>query len=158
MPRLANGQIFPRLEIAKVGGGTLILPDSLTGHFGVILIYRGSWCPYCNAQLSAFQRASETLAALDIQATAFSVDDEGTSQALIDKHHLAFPVGHSANVDEVSEATGAYVNLQPRHFQSTGFVLTPNGTLLVAVYSSGAIGRLVPEDIAGLVRHLRTAV
>ena len=66
MSQLMNGQAFPHLEFAKVGGGSLILPESLAGRFGVILMYRGSWCPYCNAQLSAFQRAMDTLGALKI--------------------------------------------------------------------------------------------
>jgi hypothetical protein len=39
--------------------------------------------------------------------------------------------------------------------QSTGFVLDPNGQVIVSVYSSGAIGRLVPEDVVGLIRYLR---
>jgi hypothetical protein len=39
--------------------------------------------------------------------------------------------------------------------QSTGFVLDPASNVVVSVYSSGAIGRLVPEDVIGLVRYLR---
>jgi hypothetical protein len=38
------------------------------------------------------------------------------------------------------------------YLQSTGFALDPAGNVLVSVYSSGAIGRLVPEDVTGLVR------
>jgi len=38
--------------------------------------------------------------------------------------------------------------------QSTGFVLRPDGRVIVSVYSSGAIGRLVPEDVSGMVRYL----
>jgi hypothetical protein len=34
-------------------------------------------------------------------------------------------------------------------------VLSPQGTVIVGVYSSGAIGRLVLEDVTGLVRYLR---
>jgi hypothetical protein len=37
----------------------------------------------------------------------------------------------------------------------TGFVLDPAGKVVVSVYSSGAIGRLVPDDVAGLVRYVR---
>ena len=51
--------------------------------------------------------------------------------------------------------TGAFVNDDPLYLQSTGFVLDPRGTVIVSVYSSGAIGRLVPEDVIGLVRYLR---
>jgi len=42
-----------------VGGGTISLPDDLADSYGVVLIYRGSWCPYCNAQLAAFSRARD---------------------------------------------------------------------------------------------------
>ena len=31
----------------------------------------------------------------------------------------------------------------------------PDGKVIVSVYSSGAIGRLVPEDVAGLVKYVR---
>jgi hypothetical protein len=41
------------------------------------------------------------------------------------------------------------------YLQSTGFVLDPAGKVIVSVYSSGAIGRLVPDDVVGLVRYLR---
>jgi hypothetical protein len=34
MPLLHNGDPFPRLSIAKVGGGTLNLPEDLKGSFG----------------------------------------------------------------------------------------------------------------------------
>jgi hypothetical protein len=51
--------------------------------------------------------------------------------------------------------TGAFVNPDPRYLQSTGFVLEPRGRVVVSVYSSGAIGRLVPQDVIGLVRYLR---
>jgi hypothetical protein len=36
-----------------------------------------------------------------------------------------------------------------------GFVLGPAGQVAVSVYSSGAIGRLVPDDVIGLVRYVR---
>ena len=39
--------------------------------------------------------------------------------------------------------------------QSTGFILDPGGRVVISVYSSGAIGRLVPEDVAGFIRYLR---
>ena len=51
--------------------------------------------------------------------------------------------------------TGAFVNPDPVYLQSTDFVLDPGGKVIVSVYSSGAIGRLVPDDVLGLVRYLR---
>lgn len=153
---LRNGARMPELDVPRVGGGHLSLPADLVGSFGVVLVYRGAWCPYCNAQLAGFARAADTLAELDIKVGALSVDDGATSAELVAKHHLGFPVGHSADADVISRKTGAYTNDEPRYLQSTGFVLAPDSTVITAVYSSGAIGRLVADDVVGLVRHLRS--
>lgn len=130
------------------------LPDAVAGHFTVVLVFRGSWCPYCNAQLRAFERARERLEQLDIRVVAFSSDDEAATRALIHKHGLRFPVGHSADVEEVHGALGAFTAPDMRYLQSTGFVLDPAGQVVVSVYSSGPIGRLMPDDVIGLIRYL----
>jgi peroxiredoxin len=46
MPRLENGQTFPALQLPLVGGRTASLPGDLAGDFGIVLVYRGSWCPF----------------------------------------------------------------------------------------------------------------
>jgi peroxiredoxin len=145
------------MTVARTGGGSIALPGDLAGSFGVVLVYRGAWCPYCNAQLSAFQRAQDVFAGLGIRVVALSVDDQPTSAALVEKLRLTFPVGYGADADAIAAATGAYHNHDPRYLQSTGFVLDPNGRVATAVYSSGAIGRLVPDDVAGLVRYLQAS-
>lgn len=155
MPRLENGQAFPLVQLPRVGGGTLSLPSDLAGDFAAILVYRGAWCPYCNAQLSAFARAKPKLDEVGVKVAAFSVDDEETTAKLVDKLHLGFPVAHSADPDEIAETLGAYVNDEPKYLQSTGFVLDPSGAVLTAVYSSGAIGRLTPDDVAGFVNYAK---
>jgi len=156
MPLVHNGDRFPRLSIPKVGGGTIELPGDLDGSFGVVLIYRGAWCPYCNAQLAAFARARAKLDEGGIKLVAFSVDDEVTAAALAAKHNLRFPLGYGADADAVAATLGAYVNPEPRYLQTTGFVLAPDGTVVNAVYSSAAIGRLVPEDVLGLVAYIKS--
>ena len=152
---LQPGDLFPALALTLPGGDTLDLPDALAGRYGVVLFNRGSWCPYCNAQLRAFQRAYEELTAAGAAVVSVSVDDEAATLALIAKHGLQFPVGHSADADAIAAATGAFVNQDPKFLQSTGFVLGPDGRVLVAVYSTGAIGRLVPQDVLGVIRYLR---
>lgn len=155
MTLLQPGDAFPSLTLPQAGGGSLTLPDALAGDFGVVLFYRGSWCPYCNAQLRAFQRASDSLAEVGVKVVALSVDDEATTSELVTKLGLAFPVGHSADAHAVAAATGAFVDPDRGFLQSTGFVLDPGGRLMLSVYSSGAIGRLVPEDVVGLIRYVR---
>ena len=155
MTLLKPGDQFPALTVTPVDGAALDLPTALDGSYGVVLVFRGAWCPYCNAQLRAFQRAHDQLVAVGASVVALSVDDQATTSELIAKHGLEFPVGHSADAGAVSDATGAFVNDDPRYLQSTGFVLDPAGRVVVSVYSSGAVGRLVPEDVAGLIKHVR---
>lgn len=155
MPLLHPGDNFPELPLTVPGGEIVKVPAAFAGHFGVLLFYRGSWCPYCNAQLRAFQRASSALTDLGVQVAALSVDDERTTVDLIAKLGLTYPVGFGADARAVASLTGAFVNPDPVYLQSTGFVLDPEGKVVVSVYSSGAIGRLVPDDVAGLVRYLR---
>jgi len=155
MPLLSPGTPFPALTLTLPGGALLAVPDAFAGEVGVVLFFRGAWCPYCNAQLRAFQRAGESLAEVGAGVVALSVDDEAATTELIAKHGLTFPVGHSADARAIADLTGAFVNPDPVYLQSTGFVLDPAGNVVVSVYSSGAIGRLVPEDVIGLVRYLR---
>jgi len=155
MPLLNPGDPFPQLTMNVLGGETLTVPDAFADDFATVLFYRGSWCPYCNAQLRAFQQSGQALTDARIRVAALSVDDEATTAALAAKHGLTFPVGYGADAPAVAALTGAFVNPAPVFLQSTGFVLNPAGNVVVSVYSSGAIGRLVPDDVIGLVRYLR---
>ena len=153
MPLLSPGDPFPAIGLTLPGGETLTLPDAFAGNYAVVLFYRGSWCPYCQTQLRAFQRAGERLEEIGTRVAALSTDDEETTAELIEKLHVSFPVGHSADAAALSAATGAFVGPARGNLESTGFVLDPLGKVVVSVYSSGAIGRLVPDDVIALVRR-----
>jgi peroxiredoxin len=154
MPLLNPGDAFPALTVTQPGGQALVLPDAFAGSFGVVLFYRGSWCRYCVEQLRAFQRSSARLAKANIRVSALSSDDENTTAEFVAKYGLAYPIGHSADPTVISDATGAFVSLDPPHLQSTGFVLDPTGKVLISVYSCGAFGQLIPDDVLELVRDL----
>ena len=155
MPLLRPGDTFPQLTLTVPGGKTVPVPGWFAGGFGVLLFNRGAWCPYCTAQLRAFQRAGGSLAEAGIRVAALWVDDEETTAEFTAKNGITFPVGYGADARAIAELTGAFVNDDPLYLQSAGFVLDPRGTVIVSVYSSGAIGRLVPEDVTGLVRYVR---
>jgi peroxiredoxin len=155
MTLLHPGDPFPALALNQPGATTLSLHDVFEDGYGVVLFHRGSWCPYCAAQLRAFQRATQSLAEVGARVVSLSVDDEATTAELIARHGLTFPVGHSADAAAISALTGAFVDPAGGFLQSTGFVLDPAGNVVVSVYSSGPIGRLVPEDVVGLIRYVR---
>lgn len=155
MPLLRPGDTFPQLTLTVTEGNIIQVPGWFAGDYGVLLFNRGAWCPYCAAQLRAFQRAGSSLADSGIRVAALWVDDEETTADFTAKNGIMFPLGHGADARAISKLTGAFVNEDPLYLQSTGFVLDPQGTVIVSVYSSGAIGRLVPEDVTGLVRYVR---
>ncbi|WP_131120295.1 redoxin domain-containing protein [Lichenihabitans psoromatis] len=154
-----NGQAFPALELPAVGGGLLSLPHDLGGSYGVVLVYRGHWCPFCNEQMSAFSHARDRLDDAGIKVAAFSVDDEAATMPFIAKNGISFSVGHSADIETVVAATGAYRNSAPARgefLETTGFILAPDGIVVNAVYSSRAIGRLLPSDAIRLVTFIKS--
>ena len=155
MPLLHPGDTFPPLTLNIPGAQAIQVPGWFAGEFGVLLFNRGAWCPYCTAQLRAFQRAADSLTPAGIRVAALWVDNEKTTAEFTAKHGLTVPLGHSADARAVAALTGAFVNEDPLYLQSTGFVLDPHGQVIVSVYSSGAIGRLAPDDVIGLVRYLR---
>lgn len=157
MTLLNAGDQFPELVLNLPEGQTRPVAEVFDGGYGVVLFYRGAWCPYCNTQLRAFERATDALAEVGAKVVALSIDDEATTAELVAKHRLSFPVGHSADAEAISAATGAFVEARRGILQSTGFVLNPAGKVLVSVYSSGAIGRLVPEDVVGMITYARAA-
>ena len=155
MTLLRPGGTFPQLILNIPGSQAVQVPAWFAGQPGVVLFNRGAWCPYCTAQLRAFQRAGESLTQAGVRVAALWVDDETTTAEFTARHGLTFPLGHSADARAVAGLTGAFINEDPLFLQSTGFVLDPRGKVVASVYSSGAIGRLVPEDVIGLAGYLR---
>ncbi len=64
---------------------------------------------------------------------------------------------YGLNAYEVVEKIGASVNEEPTYLQATGFVLKPDGTIAVSVYSSGAIGRLAATDTINFIKYMQKA-
>ena len=159
-PLLDAGDRFPALELTLTDGRRLTLPEDLPRPYNVVLVNRGAWCPFCVAQLRAFQSGLARLAHEDIGVVSLSADPCARARELVAEHRLEFPVACGMAVGTVAERLGVYFEPGPRggspHLHSAGFVLGPGGTVLLAVYSSGAIGRLVWQDVLGYVQYVRT--
>jgi peroxiredoxin len=157
---LDAGDPFPALELTLTDGKRLRLPADLTHPFNVVLVNRGAWCPFCTMQLKAFQMGLSKLVQEGIGVISLSTDTHEKASAAVTENRLEFPVAYGASVDAVAEALGVFYDPKPMHtppyFHSAGFVLAPGGKVLNAVYSSGAIGRLVWQDVLGLVQYVKS--
>src|SRR5690348_940491 len=154
------GDLFPRLELTLVDGRRLTVPDGLPRAYNVVLINRGAWCPFCIGQLRAFQAGLGRLAEEGIGVLSITADARDQALAMVAEHQLGFPVACGAPVERIADALGVYYEPHPPsgppHFHAAGFVLGPAGTVLLGVYSSGAIGRLVWQDVLGYVKYVRS--
>ena len=81
------------------------------------------------------------------------MDSEEDGQKMVDRHELTYPVLHRLDARETMATIGGYINEEPLYLHPSGFILRPNGTIVLLVQSSGAIGRLVANDTIGLIQH-----
>jgi peroxiredoxin len=156
---LDAGDVFPNIRLSLTDGRALSVPGDFKQPFQVVLVNRGAWCPYCTAQLKAFQQGLASLRAEGIGVVSFSADSLANSRELVREHGLEFPIGYGAPVDTTAEQLGVYYEpaseKMASYFHSAGFVLGGSGEILTAVYSTGAIGRLVWQDVLGFVKYIK---
>jgi peroxiredoxin len=89
---LTEGDEIPQIILPNAVGKTINVNSMLKDGPVVISFYRGAWCPYCNLELSALQKALPEIKALDAQLIAISPNTPDNSISSIEKHGLEFEV------------------------------------------------------------------
>jgi hypothetical protein len=83
------------------------------------------------------------------------VDSEENAKKSVDECGINFPVGYGVDNKVISELTGCFYEERRQILHSTGYLLRPDGTVAVGVYSTGPIGRLVWQDVLALVQFYK---
>ena len=91
-----------------------------------------------------------------IKIIAGSVDPLDKTEEFVGKLALSYPVAYGMDAETTCVKTGAFYEKDRKFIQPTCFLLRPDKTIEVAVYSSGPIGRFVPHDVLGLVRFYKS--
>jgi len=105
--------------------------------------------------LAAFEKARERLDAEGIKVAAASTDPVDRARETARELGLTFPLAYGLPLKETAARLGAFYEERRGILHATGFVLRPDGTIAVAQYSSGPIGRLVWQDVVGLVQFYK---
>jgi peroxiredoxin len=105
--------------------------------------------------LAAFEKARPRLDDEHITVVAASTDPRDKAAETVKEHTLTFPVAFGLPLKETAATFGAFYDERRNVLHATGFVVRPDRTIAVAQYSSGPIGRLVWQDVLGLVQFYK---
>jgi peroxiredoxin len=101
---LKVGDLAPDFTLPDASGKPVTLSERLEYGPVVLKFYRGGWCPYCNLELRAYQKALPDLRAAGAQLIAVSPESPDNSLSTVEKNALAF----SVLSDRGGEVAGAY--------------------------------------------------
>lgn len=80
-----------------------------------------------------------------------STDSKADAEKMKKEKGATYPIGYDLDAREVATLTGAYYDDKKSYLHATGFVLKPNGSIAVASFSSGPIGRMMPDTILRMI-------
>lgn len=86
---------------------------------------------------------------------AASTDPPEKAEETVREHGITYPIGHGLPLMETAALLGSFLDESRGVLHATGFVVKPDRAIAVAQYSSGPIGRLVWQDIVGLVQFYK---
>jgi peroxiredoxin len=89
---LQEGDRAPNFRLPNAQGGSVELNAVLKRGPVVLAFYRGQWCPYCNLELRAYQKALPQLQALGASLIAVSPQTPEHSLSTAERNELAYPV------------------------------------------------------------------
>lgn len=100
---LLIGETIPEITLLSASGKEQNLMDLISEKPTVFLIYRGGWCPYCNAHLSDIQTAEDRIIELGYQIIAVSPESPENITASSEKSKLGYSLLSDADGNFISK-------------------------------------------------------
>jgi peroxiredoxin len=175
---LREGAMAPDFALPDVHGRPVALAALLRGGPVVVTFYRGGWCPYCNIQLRAYQKALPEIVALGGRLVAISPQSPDASLGTAEKNALEFDVlsdtgnrvAHSFGLvftlaGELQDAMRANGKLLPDINGDDSwalpvpatYVIAPDGRIVLDHVEVDYRERLEPEAILAALRDLQAS-
>jgi len=84
------GETIPEGSLQNTDGESVDVQELIKKEKTVLVFYRGSWCPYCNKQLSGLQEIEDQIKELGFQVVAVSPDLPENLKKSINKEELNY--------------------------------------------------------------------
>ncbi|RBQ15901.1 AhpC/TSA family protein [Spongiactinospora rosea] len=92
VPGVEVGEKAPDFVLPNALGSKVRLSDRLAEGPVVLIFYRGSWCPYCNLELAAYQAVLPEFREAGARLVAVSPQLPDDALSMQEKHDLAYDV------------------------------------------------------------------
>lgn len=89
---LKKGGVAPDFTLPNATGKSISSTDLLKDGPLVLSFYRGGWCPYCNLEFNALQKALPEIETLGAKLIAISPETPDNALTTAEKHNLRFEV------------------------------------------------------------------
>ena len=165
---LKAGDRTPDFSLPDGRGGYVRLIGLLAAGPVVLSFYQGGWCPYCNLELRALQKALPEITRLGATLVAVSPQTPDESLSTAEKHAIAFPVlsdARSATARSFGVAYDLAEELRPIYTRfgralpgkngdeswvlpiPATYVIDTDGTIALAYVDVDYRNRLAPAEI-----------
>ncbi|OJJ21611.1 redoxin [marine bacterium AO1-C] len=104
------GEVAPKFSLPNATGEVVALQNLLESGKVVLVIYRGTWCPYCNLALSSYQKILPEIKAAGAQLVALSLQTPDQSLDIKQKNELAFEVLSDGQNEVIAQYTTVFKN------------------------------------------------
>ncbi len=104
------GDMAPKFSLPNATGKTVALQNLLNQGKVVLVIYRGTWCPYCNLALNSYQKILPEIKAAGAALVAVSLETPDHSLDIKQKNNLAFEVLSDGQNEMIGQYTTVFKN------------------------------------------------
>jgi len=167
---LLIGETFPDQQLTDMENQQVSLLEVVKKKPTVLVFYRGGWCPYCNAHLSALGQNEAEILGLGYQVVAISPDAAKGLQETVAKDEIKYRLLSDASGD-LAKAVGVAFKAPEKYGQhlldasggkNTGFlpvpsvfVLDTSGSILFEYINPDYKKRLDGELLLAVLRALK---
>ncbi|MGE9268439.1 MAG: peroxiredoxin-like family protein [Verrucomicrobiales bacterium] len=175
---LKAGDLAPDFTLQNATGEKVTLSAELKKGPVILTWYRGSWCPYCNLALIAYQENNAKFKAAGAQLLALTPEKPDKSLPTAEKHALDFEILTDLNNEVaekyrivfqmtpfVEEAMRNFANLKSYNGEdyddedmplSATYIITPDRKIAWAFLDAEYRNRATPEQILSELKKLNS--